>query len=157
MQKVLVSEKGVAWITCDKCKNTSEVDLSGRSDRDEPVINYKCAKCEAVSVVSCEYRKSHRREVNLNGTFIQQQPREDYAGRIEIKDISKTGVRFKTRVKYDFKPGYLLKLTFTLNDRNKTNINQIIEVKWVSGQMVGGEFKHQDQWTQRQLGFYFMS
>jgi len=156
MQKVLVNEKGITWITCEKCKNTSELDLNKLGNR-EPVINYRCMKCETEFEVSCEFRMSFRKEVNLNGTFIQQHPREDYAGRIEIKDISKTGIRFKTRVKYDFQPGYLLKLTFTLDDRNQTNINQVIEVKWVSGQMVGGEFKYQDQFTQRQLGFYFMS
>ncbi len=157
MQKVLVNEKGKAWITCEKCKNTSEVDLSKVSNCSSIVINYRCAKCEAEFEVSCEFRKSYRKGVQLNGTFVQQQPREDYAGRIEILDISKTGVRFKTRVKYDFKPGYLLKLTFNLDDSNKTSISQLVEVKWVSGQLVGGEFKQQDPSAQKQLGFYFMS
>ena len=156
MQKVLVNEKGMAWITCEKCKHTAGVELNRLGDLGH-VEDYRCPKCEAVFEVSYEFRKSYRKEVNLNGTFSQQQPRQDYVGRIEIKDISKTGVKFKTRVKYDFKPGYLLKLTFTLDDRNKTEINQLIEVKWVSGQMVGGEFKQQDQSTKQKLGFYFMS
>jgi len=60
-------------------------------------------------------------------------------------------------VKFDFKPGYLLKLSFSLDDAKKTNINQTVEVKWVNGQLVGGEFRNQDHWTSQQLGFYFMS
>lgn len=156
MQKVLVNEKGTAWVTCENCKNTSEIDLSNRSDH-SPVINYRCGKCETELELRCEFRRSYRKEVNLNGVFFQQEPREDYVGRIEILDISKIGVKFKTRVRFDFKPGYLLKLTFTLDDRNKTNINQMIEVKWVNGLMVGGEFKHQDPRTKQLLGFYFMS
>ncbi|ABC78161.1 hypothetical cytosolic protein [Syntrophus aciditrophicus SB] len=156
MQKVLVNEKGMAWITCEKCSHTSGIDVSRLSDR-APFIRYKCVKCDAEFDVACEFRKSYRKEVHLNGVFIQQQPREDYAGRIEILDISKTGVRFKTRVKFDFKPGYLLKLSFSLDDAKKTNINQTVEVKWVNGQLVGGEFRNQDHWTSQQLGFYFMS
>ncbi len=156
MQKVLVNDKGIAWITCDHCKHTSSVDLSG-SNGVVNVIEYKCSKCEAVYEVTCEFRKTYRKEVSLHGTFIQQQPMEEQAGRIEITDLSKTGIKFRTRVKYNLKPGYILKLTFTLDDRNKTLVDQMIEVKWVDGQTVGGTFIHQDQWTQKELGFYFMS
>lgn len=156
MQKVLVNEKGMAWITCGQCNHTSAVDLSGSSDGIN-VMQHKCIKCDALFDVTCEFRKSYRKEVSLQGNFIQQQPREDQAGRIEITDISKIGVKFKTRVKYNFKPGYILKLTFTLDDGKKTIINQMTEVKWVSGQFVGGQFVNQDPWTQKQLGFYFMS
>lgn len=156
MQNVLVNEKGVAWITCEKCKHTSEVDFGGRAGR-EPVIRYRCVKCENEFEVRFEFRRFYRKEVHLNGVFIQQQPDQNYAGRIEILDISKTGVRFKTRVKFDFKPGYLLQLSFSLDDAKKTDIRQIVEVKWVHGLMVGSEFKHLDPWTKQQLGFYFMS
>jgi len=156
MQKILVNEKGMAWITCVQCKHTSEVDLRGLSEGVN-AIEHKCLKCEAVFEVTCEFRKFYRKEVSLQGTFIQQHPIEEQAGRIEITDLSKIGIKFKTRLKYNFKPGYILKLTFKLDDRNKTIINQMIEVKWVSGQLVGGEFVRQDQWTQKQLGFYFMS
>jgi len=156
MQKVLVNEKRIAWITCGQCKHTSEVDLQGLREGIN-IIDHKCSKCEAVFEVACEFRKSYRKEVNLQGTFIQQQPLEEQAGRIEITDLSRIGIKFKTRVKYNLRPGYLLKVKFTLDDRNKTILNPVIEVKWVSGQLVGGEFVHQDQWTQKQLGFYFMS
>jgi hypothetical protein len=156
VQKVLVNEKSMAWITCGQCKHTSAVDLSGSSDGDN-IIAYKCLKCEAVFDVACEFRKSYRKAVSLQGTFRQQQPIENQAGRIEITDLSRTGIKFKTRLKYNFQPGYILKLTFTLDDRNKTIVNQTTEVKWACGQLVGGQFIHQDQWTQKQLGFYFMS
>jgi len=156
MKKVLVDEKGKAWITCDQCKHTSAVDLSNRS-AGEHLLDYKCVKCETVSEVTCEFRKSFRKEVCLNGTFVQQQPRDVQGGRIEITDISKSGIKFKTRVKYNFKPGYLLKLTFTLDDRHQTLLNQMIVVKWIDGQMVGGEFIRQEPWVQQKLGFYFMS
>ncbi|SEM55738.1 PilZ domain-containing protein [Syntrophus gentianae] len=159
MRKVLVNEKNMAWVTCEKCSNTSSVDLSNLSKISGSIhiINYKCVGCATVFEVACEFRRVNRKEVSLNGSFIQQQPMEDYAGRIEIIDISKTGIKFKTRVKYNFKPGYILKLTFTLNDGRKTNVNQIIEVKWVSGQIIGGEFKNQDQRTKTDIGFYLMT
>lgn len=156
MQKVLVNEKGIAWITCGQCKHTSAVDLQGLQEGIN-IIDHQCLKCEAVFEVSCEFRKSYRKGVNFQGTFIQQQPFEEQAGRIEITDLSRIGIKFKTRLKYNLQPGYLLKVKFTLDDRNRTTLNPVIEVKWVSGQLVGGEFVHPDQWTQRQLGFYFMS
>ncbi|OPY13125.1 MAG: PilZ domain protein [Syntrophus sp. PtaB.Bin001] len=156
MQNVSVDEKGQAWITCDSCKHTSIVDLSNHG-AGVNIMNYKCLKCGTEFEVTCEFRKFYRKEVGLNGTFIQQKPLKEQAGRIEIIDISRIGLKFKTRVNFDFKPGYILKLTFTLNNRNKTILNQLIEVKWVSGQIVGGEFINMDQWTRQQLGFYFMT
>jgi len=156
MQKVLVNEKGIAWITCNHCKHTSVVDLNGFGEGIN-VIEHKCSKCEAVSEVACEFRKSYRKEVSLQGTFVQQRPGEELAGRIEVTDLSRVGIKFKTRVTYDFKLGCILKLSFTLDDRNKTQVNQMTEVKWVEGRMVGGEFVNQDQWSEKQLGFYFMS
>lgn len=153
MQPVLVGEKGMAWITCEKCNHASAVDLSKRPDSQANSIDYKCANCAAVFKIYCEFRKSQRKEVHLNGTFIQL-PKEDMGGRIEVEDISTIGIRFRTRVKYDFKLGDILKLTFTLDDINNTVINQVVEVRWISGLILGGEFKNQDQWNQEQLNSY---
>jgi hypothetical protein len=156
MQKVLVNEKGKAWINCEKCRNSTSVDMK-EINLTGNIINYKCAKCETEFDVLCEFRKSFRKDVNLEGTFVQQHPRGNNAGKMEVKNISKIGIMIKIQGKSIIKPGYILKVTFILNDTNRTNINQLIEVKWVNGQMMGGEFIQQDMWTKQQLGFYFMS
>jgi hypothetical protein len=155
MQKVLVNEKGKAWVSCEKCKNSAETDLN-KIDGCKQIINHQCVRCGAVSEVFCEFRKSLRKDVSLNGTFSQQYPRKNQAGKIEIKNISKLGVMLKTQGNYDFKPGDVLKLAFILDDRNRSKINELIEVKWVNGQMLGGEYIQQDMWTKQQIGFYLM-
>jgi hypothetical protein len=116
-QKVYVTSKQMATISCPQCNRSKTVDVSKYATLDKMVrINVKCPCGHAYKAI-LEKRKQYRKETNLAGTFIhfingQPQTR----GLMTVKDLSTSGVKLQLNVKQNFAIGDHMQIEFHLND-----------------------------------------
>ena len=123
-------------ITCPKCglvKNKVVTDF-----KDTPKRVKATCKCGEVFRVFLEFREDNRKIVRLSGTYFDQE--KDEKGEILIKNISITGINFETLKPHNISKGDIVELEFTLDNRNKTELNTLVKIMRVNDLNVGGQF-----------------
>jgi len=98
-------------------------------------------------------RNQMRRNVNLNGRIINK--RNLKKNEILINDLSFDGAGFTPINNWNFKKGDIVYITFTLNNRNKSEIQRKLQIKHITNKNVGGEFVNKPR-LDAELGFYLM-
>ena len=75
-----------------------------------------------------------------------------------VEDLSRTGLGFRTRYRHTIQVNDVLSITFTLDDKQKTDIRKSVRVRRVNDRFIGAEFVDHDAYTDinRILGFYLM-
>ena len=74
---------------------------------------------------------------------------------MEVKDISKGGLNFKTGMTLLLKVGDNIQLRFTLDNSKKSLIKTSAIIKSVGNNTVGCQFQNTDEYDSI-LGFYFL-
>ena len=156
-QKVYVTSKQMATISCPQCDRSKTVDVSKYATLDKMVkINVKCPCGHAYKAI-LEKRKQYRKETNLAGTFIhfingQPQTR----GLMTVKDLSTSGLKLQLNVKQNFAIGDQMQVEFHLNDAQRTLIKKTVIIRNQRGQFIGAEFAPFES-IDKALGFYLFS
>ena len=75
-----------------------------------------------------------------------------------VEDISRTGLGFRTVCGHTILVNDVLSVTFTLDDKQKTDIRKSVRVRRSDDRFIGAEFVDHDTYTEtnRILGFYLM-
>ncbi len=156
-QKVYVTSKQIATISCPQCARSKTVDVSKYATLDKMVkVNVKCP-CGHTYKAILEKRKQYRKETNLAGTyihFINGQPRG--RGLMTVKDLSTSGMKLQLNVKQDFAIGDQMQVEFHLNDAHRTLIKKTVIIKNQREQFIGAEFAPFES-IDKALGFYLFS
>lgn len=145
-----VNDDEVARIVCPACLAVKSSDV-GKFRNVRHTVTVKC-KCGNTFQVMFEFRKSYRKPTELSGTYTMTPPASG-TGQVKIKNLSLTGLCFEVTGFHDIRVGLQAMLTFTLDDRKKTQINKQVTVRSVQGRVIGVEF-HQDRAYEKDLGFY---
>jgi hypothetical protein len=145
-----VNDDNVARIVCPACLAVKSSTV-GKFRNVRHTVTVKC-RCGNTFQVMFEFRKSYRKPTDLSGTYAMAPPASG-AGQVKIKNLSLTGLCFEVTGIHDIKVGLKAMLTFTLDDRKKTQINKQVTIRSVQGQVIGVEF-HQDRAFEKDLGFY---
>ena len=157
IQKVYVTSKQTATISCPQCDRSKTIDVSKYAMLDKMVkINVKCPCGHAYKAI-LEKRKQYRKEANLAGTFIhfidgQPQTR----GLMTVKDLSTSGLKLQLNVKQNFAIGDHMQVEFHLNDAHRTLIKKTVIIKNQREQFIGVEFAPFES-IDKALGFYLFS
>jgi len=125
-----------ATIICPKCglkKNINVLKFKNTHKR----LKAKC-KCGEVFRLSLEFRRYHRKIVRLAGEYFFQE--KDEKGEVLIKDISMTGIKFETLKPHNISEDDIVELTFTLDNRNNTELHTHVKIMWVVDHTMGGQF-----------------
>lgn len=156
-QTVFISSNNTATFRCPECGQVKVADVSRYAVTDKKVTVTCTCGCGHQFKCSLEKRRQYRKSVNFPGTFtlIGEGGTAD-TGRMNIVDISTTGVKLKLSVPRDFKTGTMLRIQFQLDDRRRTPMEKRVIVRNVSGPYVGASF-HPHEMEDRALGFYLMT
>ena len=156
-QKVYITSKQMATISCPQCARSKTVDVSKYASLDKMIrVNVKCPCGHAYKAI-LEKRKQYRKEVNLAGTyvhFIDGQPRD--RGLMTVKDLSTSGMKLQLNVKQNFAIGDQLQVEFHLNDVHRTLIKKTVIIRNQREQFIGAELAPFET-VDKALGFYLFS
>lgn len=156
-QTVFIAGNNTATFRCPACGKVKVADVSQYVTSDKKItVNCTCV-CGHRFRCRLEKRKQYRKGVNFPGKFtlIGANGPED-TGRMNVVDISSTGVKLKLTVPRALKSGATLRLEFQLNDRRRTPMVKRVIVRNVSGAYIGASF-HPSEMEDRALGFYLMA
>jgi hypothetical protein len=161
VEKVFVNADDTATLQCPQCRKTKIVDVSSFIRPDAPSrLKVKCP-CTRVFTVSLEKRKNFRKETCLEGTYrfpadADDRDTPEAQGRIQVLDISRTGMRIGLFAKPKFQVGDLLHVSFRLDTSQRPLVERSVYVKNISGLSIGVEYASQPT-MDSVLGFYLFN
>lgn len=149
---IFINKDNQFLIKCIQCGKIRSIASSQIAYTTNP-MKVKCA-CGFSFMVIFERRVHYRKQVCLCGEYVKTSPDKEM-GEVTIENISKSGLKFRTeRKRNSLMVGDIIRITFTLDDSNKSVISRLIEIKHVNGQIVGAQFCDTD--SDKVLGFYLM-
>ena len=149
MNKVYVDDKNRALIICPKCGFESNVDATSLSTTTN-TVNIKC-RCRETFQITFEYRKHHRKEVQLPCEYIIQEKREK--GEAIIWELSLTGIQFETLRPHKIFTDDILDVKFKLDNPLRSEIRKSAKVIWTKNRKVGAQFS-KSKIYHKDVGFY---
>jgi len=153
VQKVYVNPDNTAVVKCPHCETTKVVHV-GKFKGPRRCLKIRCT-CNSSLPVTFEFRKAYRKKTNLQG-FYSKIPPAQSPGKIEVKDLSMTGMRFVTASPHTLRKGDEVMVKFILDDRNRSKIEKKAVVRWVKDRAIGCRFSESVQYD-KVFGFYLMS
>ncbi len=138
---------------CPTCGTAWSVQLDKVKIQGHPV-RVRCS-CGNSFSVSPELRRAYRRETNLSGTYTKLSEENEHGG-ILIKNVSMTGVAFKTLGDHCLSEADKLTLRITFDDSKHTQIEVLAVVIHVRDRLVGCEFKEVSGHEEDELASYLM-
>ena len=159
LKKIYVNDNEKGTLICEKCGKTRVVNLSDFKNIGK-LLKVKCS-CGYFFFVSIEVRKFYRKSTHLNGEYIKisrNAPKELEKGTMTVEDLSRTGLGFRTKTQHNLRVRDMLRVQFTLDDAQRSEVHKSAIVKRISHNFVGAEFVDFDAFneTNRLLGFYLM-
>jgi hypothetical protein len=136
MEIIYSGDINYVTITCPNCglaRNRSVTDFKDTPKR----LKVKC-KCGEVFQIFLEFRGYYRKVVRLSGDYFVQE--KDEKGEVLIKNISITGINFRTLKPNNISKDDIVELEFILDNRNKTELHSLVKIMWVSDLKVAGQF-----------------
>jgi hypothetical protein len=170
-QKTFVKPDGTAIIICPNCELAKTVAV-GKFRSQRHIIKVRCT-CGHTFPLSLDFRKSYRKKTALPAIYETHVPGADIkrgeksklagihtmqalapgSGHIQVTNISAGGLQFTTADNHSFEVGQKAQITFTLDDRKKTEINKLVIVQSVTDNIIGCRFASNEPLEQG-LRFY---
>jgi hypothetical protein len=140
-RRVFLNAKGQGTFICPACEKGVIRDLMQFADI-ESAVRLKCkCSCGNVYRVLVERRRHFRKPVSLVGTFFYRGAKKaPPKGLIKILDISQSGLRFSVNAIPEFQEGSKLILEFTLDDQDRSQVQEDCTVRRIRSNVVGVEF-----------------
>ena len=151
--KAFVRADDTVTIVCPVCKLPKNAAVGAFRNKSHD-LKVRCP-CGEVFTVHLDFRQHYRKQTDLPGSFKSITP-PGMGGEIQIKDISVSGIGFSLSNLQSVERGYTLALSFTLDDKKKTQLVKEVVVQTVQGNFVGCRFVERQAY-QKELGFYLQS
>ncbi len=153
-ETVYITSGNKAVFRCPNCHRTKTVDVSAFEEHRQPLrFKVKCP-CGQVTVSSIEKRRRYRKETDLPGAYVHYvdgQPKGK--GVLRVRDLSATGMKLQISACETFAPGDMLKVSFNLDDAQRSPLQKKVIVRNISPPHVGAEFAPTET-IDKALGFY---
>jgi hypothetical protein len=148
--KVFMNKNKMVTISCPKCKEIRQMDVSKYYDVDTEVkLKYACTCKHKMSVI-LERRQHAREEISLEGHIVRNLKK--YA--MLVVDISRFGLKIKHIEKLELKVGEKIHVEFTLDDLKQSRIYKGVIVRTISSEEIGVQFESSDHYDK--LGPYLL-
>ncbi|MCP3874362.1 MAG: hypothetical protein GY699_14560 [Desulfobacteraceae bacterium] len=142
-QKLFVDKNNIIHVTCPKCGNERDKDVSLylNLSLDQAIqFRYNCPCGHKFSLL-IERRQYIRKSVNLKGVLICNRHKyKILVLDILIMDISRYGLKIKLIDKLNIEKGQKVVIEFQLNDKLKSNVTKEAIIKNVIFPSIGVEF-----------------
>ncbi len=154
VHKSFVTLDNIAIITCPQCHKAKNIDATKYRDS-KHVINVRCS-CKYAFTVLLDFRRHYRKETELEGTYTLLAPAFG-TGKLCILNISRSGVGFTIGFSvsgpHSMEPGQKARIAFELDNRKRTPIDKLVDIRNITDNYVGAEFD-KNQPLDKDLGFY---
>lgn len=155
LPRTFISKDDKATFKCPKCGKLQVKDVAQFKNIDKATIKVKCkCPCGHVYKIILERRREVRKPVSFVGTYTALEKGMDVKGRMTIVDLSRSGLRFQTRMPQQFEVGEKVQIEFNLNDQQQTPIKRNVIVRSQHGNSVGASFESADHYDK--LGTYLL-
>jgi predicted RNA-binding Zn-ribbon protein involved in translation (DUF1610 family) len=151
--RVYINRDHEGEIVCPNCGRERTIHVSKHRILKNPV-RVKC-HCGHSFSVSLEYRRYHRKKVNIPGKLLDPSSKKEIDDVI-ITSLSVAGVGFEVKSFNYIKVGDVFEIVFTLDDDFGSTIREAIVVRRVDKNSIGAEFCDQDKYN-HELDFYIFS
>lgn len=157
--RVFATDDGVYVLQCPRCGQRESIPVD-HFDHDGWILQVSC-HCGCSFQIVREMRKAFRKEVQLFGSFspgFDELNKIETTGKwnsMEVTNISKIGLNFKTPVTKLLTIGDHVQLKFNLDNSTNSLINKKAMIKSVRKNQVGCEFQNGNK-SDTTLGFYFI-
>ena len=157
--RVFATNDGAYVLQCPHCAR-NELVATGHFKKSGWILKVTCP-CSCSFRIIREMRKAYRKEVQLSGSFAidsgglnKSTVLEKWLS-MEVTNISKGGLNFKTPMTLLLKVGDNIQLRFTLDNSKKSLIKTSAIIHSVGNNAVGCQFQNTDEYDSI-LGFYFL-
>lgn len=151
-EKIFIGSNDTAVFTCPECKKTKTANVSSYKNM-QTAVRVKCkCPCGHTYTALLERRKHIRKDLHLNGKFVNKNGGE--RGKMEVLDLSRSGLRMKLNVDAHIKVGDILEVRFALDDKENSEVIKEVIVRSVSGHSLGTEFLSLEHYDK--LGAYLL-
>ncbi|MFP4039779.1 MAG: PilZ domain-containing protein [Desulfosudaceae bacterium] len=155
LPRTYMTKDDKAAFTCPKCNKSRLMDVSRFKSVNKASIKVKVkCPCGHQYSIILERRKEIRKEVAFIGTYTAIEKGVDVVGRITVKDLSRSGLRFKTHLPRQFEVDEELLLEFELDDREQSQVQRKVIVRSQHGDSVGVSFVTSNHYDK--LGAYLL-
>ena len=144
MERMYAGATNHVTVICPKCGLKKNINVFKYKDTHKR-LKAKC-KCGEIFRLSLEFRRFYRKIVRLTGEYFSQE--RDEKGEVLIKDISMTGINFETLKPHNMAKYDTVELKFILDNPDKTELNTLVKIMWVSDLNIGGFFIDQSRLKQ---------
>ena len=156
-KKVFIPDNNIVTIECPSCKISKQVNVSKYIKHETQVrFNVKCS-CGNTFPFLLERREFYRKGTSLKGTFVYS-PKigKKEKGSMTVLDISRGGIRFKTRAATTVKKGDSIEVEFNLDNQKKSLIKKLVTVRNVKDCIINAQFCFFDSNNpgDKDIGFY---
>jgi hypothetical protein len=157
VEKAYNTGSNTALFACGNCNRQHIVNVTKYLKIPKEIkLKVKC-KCGHEWTVTLEKRRHFRKGVNFSGKFIHRTSgKANYEGKMKVINLSRKGLKIKLFEKVDFvREEDWMEVEFYLDNRPKTFIKRMVQVKNVDGYFIGLSFpdhKHEDP----DIGFYLL-
>ena len=146
-------------LVCEQCHRSRALQAAAVKDLPQP-LKVRCP-CGATFGVNIIIRQFYRKKTRLLGTYVKHDPQTKQIleqGRMVVEDISRTGIGLRTLGRHAILVNEVLSVIFTLDDKQKTDIQKSVRARRIDDRFIGAEFVDHDTYTDtnRILGFYLM-
>lgn len=149
-QKVFVTKNGKANVSCPKCGIVKPMDVS-RFQALNKEVRLKCTcSCKHVFPIQLERRQHIRKTVNLRGELYYK----NKSTHVVIVDVSRLGIKIKTRNPLQLEIGNKVVLKFILDDVGKSRVTKEAEIKSITSATMGLAFSSTDHYDK--FGHYIL-
>ena len=141
-QKIFITKSGKANISCPECGKTQQMDVS-QFGKVEKKVKLKCkCSCKNVFPVVLERRMQSRKPVDFPGNLLIGS--KNYP--INIVDISKNGLKIRTKGILDLQIEDKVTIEFVLDDPDESKISKQVIVRKINEIKIGVEFVSKDHY-----------
>lgn len=156
---VLLKDGKTANLACRHCNRQKLLDISEIRTLGTQLM--ATCICGNAMYVKIELRREHRKTVSLDGVFIRGPGdrlalKSDDWGRIQVCNLSRRGIAFKTLGDQDIRVDDRFRVKFTLDNTAGSVIQKQVVVRSIAEGVVGCQFEGKDT-CDVSLGFYMMT
>jgi hypothetical protein len=152
--KTFVREDNTATIVCPSCSTVKIVSVAAYREKCH-FLKVRCA-CGSTFRIHLNFRQFYRKTTELPGTYRCIKPPGGGGGPMIVQDISRGGVGLRISGTHNLRKGYILSLSFNLDDKKNTPLNKEVCIQSIHDNMIGCRFSG-NQPYEKELGFYMQS
>ncbi len=151
VQKAFVKTNDTASIRCPKCDLGKNIAV-GRFRDVKHTLKTRC-RCGCHFMVALDFRKHYRKPTKLPGFYTLTSPPTNGEGKMQVRNISRSGVGFSVSGVHNITVGQQAVLNFTLDNKKQTKLVKKVVIRAIRDNFIGCEFLDQTQ-IGKDLGFY---